>query len=95
MKIKVYCGQSIQDMCGKQKHPVSYVKLANELVLSGMDQVCYSNSTDFIMALKYISEKYNVDVEYFLDAVSCGNDTEPIFEDFNKSLDLISELSGN
>jgi len=60
------------------------------LVLS-KDAITYSNSQDFIMAVKYISLKHCVEVEFFLDGVSCGNSIELIFHECNKALDLINE----
>ena len=88
--IKVYCGKSIEDKCGNQKHPEKEVENAKCLVLSDNDEIAYSNSTDFVMAAKYIAKKYNIVVEFFLDSVSYGNSIEEIFADFNKSLDMIN-----
>lgn len=91
-KIKVYCGETIQEKCGQQLHPVKFVELARLLVLSDKDEVCYSNNSDFVMAVKYIAKKHNIDVEFFLNGNSCNDDIEPIFNDFNRSLDMINEL---
>ena len=88
--IKVYCGKSIEDKCGNQKHPEKEVENAKSLVLSVNDEIAYSNSPDFIMATKYIAKKYNIGIEFFLDSVSYGNSIEEIFADFNKSLELIN-----
>lgn len=91
-KITVYCGQTITDKCGKQLHPVTEVQNANSLVMSETDEIAYSNSPDFISAIKYIGLEQNIKAEFFLNGVSCGNDIEPIFEDFNRSLDMIHKL---
>ena len=93
-KITVYCGVSIEDKCRGQKHPINEVERANELVKSGIDAITYSNSPDFVSAVKHIAEKEKVDVEFFLNGVSCGNDIEPIFADFNIALDLINKYAG-
>lgn len=91
-KISVYSGMSIQDKCRMQMHPVSEVERANEMVMSGQDGVTYSNSPDFIMAIKYIGKKQGVETEFFLDGISYGNSTEEIFEDMNRSFDMINDL---
>lgn len=91
-KVTVYCGESIQGKCGKQMHPANEVMNAKAFVESLVDEVCYSNHPDFISAIKYIGKKQHVQTEFFLNGVSCGDDIEPIFEDLNRSLDLINEL---
>ena len=88
--IKVYCGNSIKEKSGKQNHPVTEVENALSIVLSENDEIVYSNSCDFVMAVKYIAKKHNIEVEFFLDSMSCGNSIESIFADFNRSLDLIN-----
>jgi hypothetical protein len=97
--IKVFAGKSIQHRCKAQRHPVAEVENVREIISSivknsnGSDEnVFYSNSTDFIMAMKYIGLKHGIKVEFFLDGVSSGNSIEPLFEDFNKSLDMINEF---
>jgi hypothetical protein len=90
--IKVYCGETIEEKCDKQLHPVKFVELAQSLVLSNTNEICYSNNPDFVMGIKYIAKKHNIDIEFFLNGVSCGDDIEPIFNDFNRSLDMINEL---
>ena len=91
--IKIYCGESIEHFCHQQLHPVNEVKKAEKLVKSPVDIITYSNSPEFISAIKYISLKENVEVEFFLNDISCGSDTEPIFEDFNKAMDLLTEIT--
>ena len=44
------------------------------------------------MAMKYIAKKEGITPEFFINGVSCGNDIGPVFNDFNRSLDLINEL---
>ena len=91
-KVTVYCGETITDKCRQQQHPVKEVERANELINSNQDSITYSNSSDFVSAIKYIGEKQGVQVEFFLNGVSCGNDIEPIFGDFNRALDMINKL---
>lgn len=93
IKIKVYCGESIEDKCRQQLHPLNEVKRANEIIELAKDgMICYSNHPDFVSAMKYIGEKQGIEVEFFLNGVSCGNNIDPIFEDFNKALDMINKL---
>jgi len=41
-KIKVYCGESVQDKCHQQLHPTNEVSMANVIVLvAGPNEVCY------------------------------------------------------
>lgn len=91
-KVTVYCGETIQDKCGKQLHPVVEVKNAKALVDSDKDEVAYSNNTDFISAIKYIGKKQKIETEFFLNGISCGKSIEPIFKDINRALDMICEL---
>jgi len=99
--IKVYCGESVQDKCGSQLHPLNEVERAVELLSStGGDDIIYSNSPDFVMALQNIRETIDekggvlgVELEFFLDGVSYGSSIEEVFSDFNRSLDRISELT--
>lgn len=88
-KITVYCGESIQSLCNSELHPINEVKRAIDLINSNVNVFCYSNNPDFVSAIKYIGESKGVEVEFFLNNVSTGNDIEKIFEDFNRSLDLI------
>ncbi len=91
-KIKIYCGKSIQNKCGMQLHPIQEVENAKILIDSNKDEMAYSNNPDFVSAIKYIGKKQNVETEFFLDGISCGDDIEPIFADFNKALDMINEF---
>ena len=90
--IKIYAGESIEHLCGQELHPKNYVLKAQELVLSEQDVIAYSNSPDFISAIKYIAKKHKIETEFFLDGISAGDSIEPLFENFNRSLDLINEL---
>ena len=91
-KIKLYSGVSIEHKCREQLHPVSEVNKAIELIndLDTQTLTLFSNSTDFIGTIKYYGEKKEVELEFFLDYVSHGDDIEPLFEDFNKSFDIIN-----
>lgn len=91
-KVTVYCGESIQEKCGPQMHPVTQVQNANKLILSDKEEVAYSNDADFISAIKYIGIKQKVQTEFFLNGVSCSNNIEPIFGDLNRALDMVNEL---
>lgn len=90
-KISVYCGETIKG--GEQLHPVLDVEKAIAIIESLNDETCYSNSPDFVMAIKWIGEKRGVETEFFLNGVSQGNSIEEIFEDFNRALDMINNLS--
>lgn len=90
--IKVYSGKTVESNCGQQLHPVNEVLRAKELVESEHDVIAYSNHPDFVSAIKYIGKKHGIEAEFFLDGVSHGNDIEPLFDSFNKSLDLINEF---
>jgi len=91
-KITVYCGESISDKCRQQFHPIKEVERAVELISTNRDVITYSNHPDFVSAIKYIGLKQGVETEFFLNGVSCGSDIEPIFNDFNRALDMINEL---
>lgn len=97
MKINIYCGLTVENKCGKQVHPVTDVKAAISIV----DKVktyspdtptlrVYSNSPDFISAIKYLCIKEKVFCEFFHDGVSTGTDIEPIYAGFNVALDMIN-----
>ncbi len=90
--IRVYCGESVEDKCGDQKHPLNDVRMANEIVESKQSIDCYSNSPDFVSAIKYLAEKKSINIEFFLDGESVGDDIEPIFANFNSAFDLLNNL---
>ena len=90
--IRVYCGESVESKCEPQKHPLNEVKRAKEIIESGKSIDCYSNSPDFVSAIKYISSRHFIKSEFFLNGESLGDDIEPIFEDFNKSFTLLDAL---
>jgi hypothetical protein len=89
--VKVYCGISIQDKCSKELHPVEYVKLSEKIILSDKDEICYSNSPDFIAGIREYGLKYKVNTEFYLDGTYCDNIDE-IFGNFNKSLDILYNI---
>jgi len=93
--IKVYSGLSVEDKCRHQLHPINEVKQAEKIVLLRKSTVCYSNSSDFVSAIKYLCKRDKINVEFFLDGVSNGSSAETIFEEFNKSFDLMVELCPN
>lgn len=96
-KILVYCGESIDtaDNTRKQLHPLNEVKEALKYINATDNFHICSNSPDFVMAMKNICEKNKIEVEFFLNGVSQGNDIERIFEDFNRAYNLIDEIVYN
>jgi hypothetical protein len=93
MKAKIYAGTSIEDKCRKQLHPFSEVLKAKSIIDSKENIMTYSNSPDFISTIKHYGEKIGYECEFFLDGKSFGNDIEPLFEDFNKALDLLDTIT--
>lgn len=89
IKIDVYCGETVEQLCRHQLHPVNEVKQAKMLVDLNKSTIVYSNSPDFISAIKYFSDMKKIDIEFHLNGKSCGDDIEPIFEDMNRSFKLI------
>lgn len=88
---QIHSGKSIEHELTQMYHPVTQVNLAYDFITSNDKLITYSNSPDFIMAAKYIAQKYNVAINFYKDGINCGDDIEPIFDDFNKSLDMINE----
>lgn len=97
MKIKVYSGLTVENKCGKQVHPITEVNRAIDLINNAKELVfeefspyrVYSNSPDFISAIKYLAEQEKIDIMFNLDGVDLGTDIEPIFNSFNKSFELL------
>lgn len=83
-KIRVFCGVTIEEQCEKEVHPITLVEKAISLVDANVSADCYSNSPDFVSTIKYYGEKQGVEVEFFLDGKSRGNNMGAIFEDFNR-----------
>ncbi len=90
--ISVYSGKTISKQCGEQMHPLDEVNFAKGIVEECQTIDLYSNSPDFVMAIKYIAEKNNIKTEFYLDGVSHGTDIEPLFEDFNKAITLLDDI---
>ena len=96
--IHVFTGKSIEGYCDPQIHPENEVIKANELILQVLNgslkhRRFYSNNPDFVSAIKYIGVKQKVRTIFYLDGKDTGDDIEEIFENFNKSLDLIVKLA--
>lgn len=92
-KIIVHTGRTIEDKCGKQLHPVQEVENVINIIKNlQLEEIYYSNSFDFITAMKYIGKKNNVTIEFYLDSISQGDDIENVCGGFNISLDLINEF---
>lgn len=90
--IKIFTGISIEDKCRHQLHPLNEAKAAQKLLELNKDTITYSNSPDFIMAIKHLAPMYNFTVDFFLNGVNIGNDIEPIFKDFNDSYSYIENI---
>ena len=96
--LKIYCGVTIEDKCNIQRHPLTEVQNAANLVRNFKDnseEIVYSNSPDFVSMIKYLSPEYEIETEFFLDGISTGDGIEIIFEDFNKAYDLMDKLIDN
>ena len=93
--IRVFCGISVEDKCRQQLHPLNEVKKAKEIVDLNKSIDCYSNSSDFVSTIKYYGLEKGVKTEFYIDGKSCDDDIEPVFENFNKSFDLMNELCQN
>jgi len=93
--IKVYCGLTVESLCRQQLRPLNEVKAAKSIIDLNKSMVAYSNSPDFVAAIRNYAKEKGVKTEFFLDGVSCDNNIDPIFEDFNKSLDLLDGLCKN
>ena len=93
--IRVYCGESIEDKCRHQLHPLNEVIQAQKSLSLNKSMDFYSNSPDFVSAIKYLCQEKNITCEFFLNGESTGSNIEPIFDNFNKSFDLLIELCTN
>ena len=94
VKIKIYCGESIQDLIPdrryKDMHPITAVNLVKLILSSNNDYEMYTNDCILIQAFEHFSKEYpNTQVEFFLNNVSQGNDISEIFKDFNRALDAM------
>lgn len=97
MKIIVHSGVNIENLAIKELHPVSAVNYVNNLITNErlsdvIEHKIYTNNSDLVSAVKYLGELHNVQTEFFLNGISHGNDIEPLFADFNRALDLLSEI---
>lgn len=95
MKLRINCGELVVESRNQEYHPVKAVEQALTVVKDvnkGISLSINSNNPDFIQAIKYLGEKYNIEVEFFLNGESIGNDIEPIFEDLNRGYFLLDKL---
>ena len=93
-KVDVYSGISVEDKC-ISLHPINDAKKAKEFVdlaLKGVFVSTYSNSIYFLISIYMLCLEFDVNVEFFLDGKSLGNDYEPIANDFAKGADYIHNL---
>ena len=95
-KINVYCGETVENRGQMELHPITQFNKAKEYVEFAMvgyenetPMSLFSNSPDFISAMFYIANDNNMNIEFFLNDVSCGNDIELIFNDLNRFYDLL------
>jgi hypothetical protein len=96
-RIQVFCGQTIETFCNRELHPVNEVKRAINLtssLMGGGQLKVYTNSPNFVMAIKALADKHEINIEFFLNNVSQGRDIEAIFGDFNSSFTLLEEICG-
>jgi hypothetical protein len=91
--ITIHTGQSVEDLTGRERHPVNAVKLAKYIFYTSTKKILtlHSNSPDFIKAMSALAEKNHIPIEFFVNGVK--GDIEKVFENFNRSLDLINEIS--
>lgn len=97
VKISVHSGRNVIIVGGRQAgrkntHPVDDVLYAYSLLKSKKSTTIYTNSADTLSVLKHVGNQLNVDVEFFLNGKSQGNEIEAIFEDLNKSFELIGKI---
>lgn len=107
MKIEIYTGESIESKAIKELHPVTafnYVEKIMKISLSPLNlkkeeieqkeiiYTIYTNNPDIVSATKYLGIKYKIQTEFFLNGISHGENIETIFEDFNRSLDLLDNI---
>ncbi len=95
MKIIVHTGLSIEDKCGKQLHPVTEVKNAKNIIDKREDCTLYSNSPDFVSTIHYYAElKGGIEVEYWVEGVFCGNELQPVYENWNECFKIQEDICG-
>ena len=70
---------------GRYKIPLTFEELN-----SNIEEISIStNSSEAMMLFHYNSERFGIEINFFLDGVEKGSDLEAILEDFNLGLDLI------
>ena len=93
MKITIHSGESVENKCKRQLHPLTEVKEAMKILdETKTDVKVYSNSTDFTSAIYYYGKNLGFDVEIMLNGVSLGDNLDELFKDFNKSLSLLDAI---
>lgn len=92
VKIDVYCGETVEQLCRHQLHPVNEVKQAKMIIDLNKSTIVYSNSPDFITAIKFLADSKKINIEFYLDGKSCGNEIESIFDDMNRSFKLMESF---
>lgn len=98
--IKVHCGLTVESKLSAELHPTEYFYNALEIVKNqiGEDDTdlreIYTNSPDYVTALKDLSSYYDVKCEFYLDG-ELQDDVEKIFEGFNEIFDLIKKHTPN
>ena len=93
MKITIHSGESIENKCKRQLHPLTEVKEAMKILdETKADVNVYSNSTDFTSAIYHYGNKLGFEVEIMLNGVSLGDNLDELFKDFNKALTLLDTI---
>jgi len=99
MKAKIYCGVSIEKNCKIQLHPINEVTQAKSLIDLGENIESYSNSTDFVLAIKYYGEQNGYDCDFVTyikrrKEVWKGVCNKPtlILDEIDSQLDMTSQI---
>ena len=92
--IRIFTGESIEDKCRNQLHPINEVKKAKEIFDLNKDIDLYSNSPHFVKTLHDLVRNSinSITLHFYLNNMRCS--LEDVFEDFNKSYTLLSEIIG-
>lgn len=92
LKFKIFCGEE-NPKTQIQLHPIQEVKRAASIIESLQGGEYFSNSTDFVSTMYYLCRKNEYEIEFFINNVSVGSNIEAVFEDFNKALFLMDEIT--
>jgi hypothetical protein len=90
-KITVLCGEKLDNYFTDNPHPVRNVEEAIDMLKAGESKTIMCGNPEFVAAIRSLHKKYDADVEFYLNGISCGDDAEPIFKDFNRCYQIISD----